>query len=127
MPEKTILVVDDQQLIRFAIAEYFGEFGFNVVMARDGEEALVKLNSCTPDLVITDMTMPNLDGRALVAALNARLPLLPLILMSGDPQSLERQNVPTIQKPFEFGELHRLVCRTLETCENVSHEEERSI
>ena len=127
MQSPTILIVDDNVLIRFAITEFLREFGYNVVMAKDGSEALSQLDSCVPDLVVTDMTMPNLDGRALIAALHIREPNLPVILMSGDPQSLERQSVPTIHKPFEFSELHRLVCRTLETCENVSHEEERSV
>lgn len=114
MPTKTILVVDDHQLIRFAMAEFLSQFEFKVVMASDGAEALAQLDSCKPDLVITDMTMPILDGRALVAALHARMPLLPVILMSGNPQSLERQSVPTIEKPFEFDELLHLVYRTLE-------------
>ena len=57
----TILVVDDCQSIRLAVSRILRDAGYNVVVARDGEEALTKLED-NPSLIVLDVNMPGLDG-----------------------------------------------------------------
>ena len=85
----TILVVDDAQSDR-EIAQKFltREAGFEVWHATDGADALAKMEQAVPDLVITDLEMPYVDGLQLVATLRQSYPLIPVILMTsrGDAQ-----------------------------------------
>lgn len=66
-PPRVILVVDDDVLIRLAIAEYLRECGFHVFEAADGAEAVTILNAAelAVDLVFSDVQMPRMDGFAL--------------------------------------------------------------
>jgi len=57
-----ILVVDDDALIREILADQLMEAGYAVSSAEDGEEALAKVSSESPDLILLDVIMPNLDG-----------------------------------------------------------------
>lgn len=62
MDTKTILVVDDEQSIRFLYREELEEDGYNVITASDGEEALRKVQKERPDLITLDIRMPGMDG-----------------------------------------------------------------
>jgi len=57
-----ILVVDDDALVREILADQLAEAGYLVSTAEDGEEALAKVSSESPDLILLDVIMPNLDG-----------------------------------------------------------------
>ncbi len=59
---KTILVVDDEESIRFLYREELEDEGYRVITASDGEEALRKLRKEAPDLVTLDIRMPGMDG-----------------------------------------------------------------
>ena len=59
---KTILVVDDEESIRFLYREELEDEGYRVILAADGEEALRKLQREKPDLITLDIRMPGLDG-----------------------------------------------------------------
>src|SRR5689334_14088543 len=58
----TLLVVDDNETLLKLSRDTFASFGYNVITARDGEEALFVLNKDKIDLVVTDVLMPNVDG-----------------------------------------------------------------
>lgn len=60
-----ILVVDDERQIRLVLKTALVSRGYAVRTAEDGDEALHAFNAWTPDLVITDLCMPNMDGSAL--------------------------------------------------------------
>ena len=60
--DRTILVVDDEQSIRFLYKEELEEDGYRVITASDGEEALRKVKVEKPDLITLDIRMPGLDG-----------------------------------------------------------------
>ena len=59
---RTILVVDDEESIRFLYKEELEEEGYRVILASDGEEALRKVAEEKPDLITLDIRMPGLDG-----------------------------------------------------------------
>lgn len=57
-----ILVVEDDQIIREGISEYLSEFGYDIIQAKDGQEALIKFNDNAINLVILDIQIPFLSG-----------------------------------------------------------------
>jgi CheY-like chemotaxis protein len=64
---KTALVVDDSMLIRHSVCRFLEERGLIVESATNGEEALAVLNNFVPDIIITDLSMPRMSGKELVA------------------------------------------------------------
>ena len=80
-----ILIVDDEAQIRDVIATTLSHFGYRVLVARDGTEALALFSKRGPEIsaVVTDMSMPNLDGAALVNVLHQLSPALRILVMSG--------------------------------------------
>ena len=78
-----VLVVDDSKLDRTLVTQILGEDrALSVETAPDGNEALRAINRSLPDLVLTDLVMPGLDGLALVRRLHELHPGLPVILMT---------------------------------------------
>jgi CheY-like chemotaxis protein len=79
----SILVVDDSAVDRRLVGELLEkDTRLEIEYASDGEEGLAKIDHRTPDLVLTDLMMPKIDGLELVAAVRARYPLVPVILMT---------------------------------------------
>jgi CheY-like chemotaxis protein len=88
----TVLVVDDSSLDRHLAATLLGKRGLggsggqarlNVLSASSGDEALAAIQKETPDLVLTDLQMPDMDGLRLVEEIRSRYPFLPVVLMTG--------------------------------------------
>ena len=79
---RMILVVDDDARARAAVARILEEEGYEAKEAADGEEAASLLEACKPDLVLTDLHMPRLDGRGLLRRVRAVLPGTPVIVLS---------------------------------------------
>ena len=59
---QTVLVVDDEPMVREVLAQYLTHDGFIVVEAEDGDEAVAKLDECLPDLVLLDLMLPKRHG-----------------------------------------------------------------
>jgi two-component system KDP operon response regulator KdpE len=105
-----ILVIDDEPAMVGAVAALVGSVGHRVSAAYDGHEALRKLETDRPDLVILDLAMPGMDGVAVCAAIRAHGPT-PIIVLSGE--SDERAKVEVLDtgaddyvtKPFGKDEL----------------------
>lgn len=81
---KTILLVDDEPSIRFVLGAVLEQAGYSVVAAEDGFVALRKVQAAMPDLVVTDLRMPNMNGFELLSVLRTRFPQLPTIAISGE-------------------------------------------
>ena len=79
---RKILVVDDKAVNRAIILEVLAPLGFELVEARDGEEALEQLVSFQPDLVITDLVMPKLDGFELARCIRKSSSQNPIVIAS---------------------------------------------
>jgi len=84
MPERRrILVIEDEPLIRFSITAYLEDSGFVCREACDGLEGLEAFGVFRPDLVLTDLRMPRLDGFGVVAALRSTSPGTPVVVITG--------------------------------------------
>jgi CheY-like chemotaxis protein len=79
-----VMLVDDSKMVRVKSGRLLASHGFQVVTAVDGIDALKQLENCCPDLVITDVDMPELDGFGLVNALrgNPRTQHIPLVMIT---------------------------------------------
>jgi DNA-binding response OmpR family regulator len=90
MPNARILIVEDEFLIRLTLAEALSEEGFDVVEAGSGDEALVMLQEQGGiGLLLTDIQLPGrLNGLDLARAARQHAPDLPIIYMTGRPDSL---------------------------------------
>jgi len=79
---RRVLVVDDDLRARNAVARLLEAEGYDTSMASDGEEATGLLASWRPDLVLTDLNMPRLDGRGLLERVRQEAPGTPVIVLS---------------------------------------------
>ena len=79
-----VMVVDDSKMVRVKSSRLLAAQGFQVLTAVDGIDALRQLESCCPDLLITDVDMPEMDGFGLVNALrgNPRTQHIPLVMIT---------------------------------------------
>jgi CheY-like chemotaxis protein len=80
---RQILVAEDEALAAMALEEELTREGYEVVLAPDGQAALEAARARPPDLLLTDLRMPRLDGAALIRALRSEMPALPVVVMTG--------------------------------------------
>lgn len=116
---KTVLVIDDEPVIRTLVGEVLLDEGYAVIFAADGHEGLQRLEQERPDLVLMDVMMPGLDGREAYLAMRSRpeLPSVPVVMMSAavKPDRLDPSIAGYLPKPFDLDELLALVARLLST------------
>ncbi|HVU02891.1 MAG TPA: response regulator [Polyangiaceae bacterium] len=110
---RRILVVDDDRPTRLLLRDFLEGEGFEVTQARDGIEGLRSARTAPPDLVVTDLRMPGLDGHGFVARLEACAPGVPVVLMSSeDPSSGRAQRrIPFLRKPLDLDALSGMLAR----------------
>jgi len=113
---KTVLVVDDEDTTRQTIVRMLEAGGFTVVTATNGKDALEQLESRNGeiDIVLSDVTMPEMNGIDLSYKVRDRYPTMPVAIVSGDVSELERSiigraDVPFIKKPFHAESLYSAV------------------
>jgi len=111
---ESILLVEDEPQVRAVIARMLGALGHPVETARDGRDALDRLAAgFEPDLVVTDLAMPRMDGPALAAALRRDYPDLPIVYLSAnldDPDvraEVEAGRAAFVHKPVSMAALSR--------------------
>lgn len=127
---KRLLVVDDEAKLLRAVAVTLREEGYEVTTARSGAEALVHFNSSIPDLIISDIRMPGMDGYKLARALrsNPRTDLIPIIFLTAKDEREDRITGFRIgvdaylTKPFDPEELLAVVSNILKRVERTSAE-----
>ena len=96
-------MVDDDPAIRHLLGSVLSSEGFLVRSANDGVQALVAIEEAEPDLVILDLQMPVLDGRAVLAELRRQeRPLAVLIVTALEARAVGREfGIPALEKPFD--------------------------
>ena len=105
----TILLVDDDPGVRFALTEVLRDRGYRVVCASSGAQALTSLEGI--DVVVTDLSMPGMDGLELLAQIVARAPALPVILLTAHGSesmgriASSRGACGCLSKPFDIDEI----------------------
>lgn len=103
---RTVLVVDDEPMIRKLVTWILRRRGYEVIQAEDGEEGLESFDAHEViDLVLSDIVMPKLDGVGMVRALRERRPSVPVLFMSGytghDRPALDDDDLRLLlSKPF---------------------------
>jgi signal transduction histidine kinase len=80
---RRVLVIDDEPLIRRAMADYLHDCGYETVVAIDGAEGLDRARAQQFDVVLVDLRMPRVDGLQVIAALKSEQPEIPIVVVSG--------------------------------------------
>lgn len=115
---RNILLVDDDQDLRDLYTLLLEQDGFTVTGARDGEEALARVSGLSPDLIITDVTMPRMNGLELCRRLHQdeRLRRIPVLIQSSDGCVQPPHGEAFLQKGGDLtrllGLIHRLIGST---------------
>jgi CheY-like chemotaxis protein len=116
-PNPTILVVDDDQAILQTVAEILTDEGYHVLTASHGAEALEVLTHTSPQLILLDMRMPEMDGWQFAKSLTSIQQTIPLIVMTAAQNAhqwaREVQAAGYVAKPFDLPELLDTIARQL--------------
>lgn len=118
----TILVADDDLGTRLSVSDYLEMLGYSVIVAENGEQALVFVQQYQPHLIVTDIAMPSMDGYELVRRVRVRpeFRLLPVIFLTARTSTQERIRGYQLgcdnylPKPFELEELAAVIRSLLE-------------
>jgi CheY-like chemotaxis protein len=107
----TVLLVDDEELVRASTAEMLVDLGYAVIEAHSAEDALCLVsNGLRPDLLVTDHLMPGIDGVELAQMLKHRLPALRQLIISGYAEGDGlAPDIPRLGKPFRRDDLARVL------------------
>ena len=122
MPDQTkhVLLVEDEAPLREAMAEQLADRGYQVEQADSGEAAIARLAEFAFDIIITDLRLPGVDGRAVVEAAVARYPDVIAIVVTGygtvkdAVEAIKRGASDFINKPFQIDELLHVLGSALE-------------
>jgi len=118
-PQPTILVVDDELLIRDLLYDFFSGQGWAIAVAESGEKALEILESRPVSLVLTDIKMPSMDGLTLTMEMKENYPQIPVVVMTAYPsvdtavEALRLRVADYVIKPFNINQLYKSVERQL--------------
>jgi DNA-binding NtrC family response regulator len=120
--DTNILIIEDDAIMREAVAEWLGAAGYCVRTAEDGTAGLAAVNTAAPALVVTDIYMPGTSGAIVIAQLKQHHPGIPIIAISGLFESGYGMNADAavalgaaraLAKPFKRGELLGAVAELL--------------
>ena len=117
---ETILVVDDEKNYTLVMAALLSDEGFNTLTAESGASALTYIENEELDLVLTDMTMPGMDGIELLSRVKEARPEIPVVMMTAfgtvekAVEAMKKGAFDYITKPFKNEELLRIIRKALE-------------
>lgn len=97
MNKKTVLVIDDEDIVRTSCVRALSPVGFEVSVARNGAEGLKLLEQKQHDLVLTDLKMPDMDGIEVLRIIKRQWPAVEVIIITG------YQTVDTAVKSIKLG------------------------
>ncbi len=108
-----VLTVDDSRTMRDMLQAALSPAGFDIVQAKDGLHALEVLETCKPDVIVTDINMPRMDGYDLIGAVrtSGKLPGVPILVLSTESAAEKKQKARAagatgwIVKPFDSAKL----------------------
>lgn len=116
MSGPSVLVVDDEGPVREFLVEMLFELGWRVRQAIHGRQALALASEERPDLVISDVMMPVMDGAELCRRLKSELSPPPVVILASAAPARVAENAGAdafLSKPFDLNELERLVYQLL--------------
>lgn len=115
---KKVLLIDDDELVSFALNRYLQRKGFEVETLPSGKNATKVYKTFKPDIIVTDIIMPDIEGLELISSLRAIDKNIPIIAMSGGSRRLDTSYLASaeliganasLEKPFEEEELIELI------------------
>jgi len=116
MTPKTILIVDDSRVSRMMARQYIVSLhaDWQVEEAGTGEEALERVRSIAPDLVLMDVNMPGMGGIAAAEQMRAQLPAVPISLLTANVQTATRERATQLgigfmEKPITEARIAQLI------------------
>jgi two-component system OmpR family response regulator len=125
--QQTVLIMDDDPGMQMVLETALREAGYQVVLANDGQEGIEKLRSLKPDLVISDIMMPQMDGIETFQRIKEQLeddgiPIFIMTALNRKPwfADLEAEGAVILQKPFEIDQFLQLVNDMLDDGELLS-------
>ena len=117
-----MLVIDDEELIRSALADMLGDEGHEVRTAADGRRGLQIIEGWMPDIILLDLSMPVMGGRSFreaQLALPHALMDVPIIALTGARNAEEQARaigaVAVLSKPFDLNELEQAVDKAMDS------------
>ena len=120
MAGETVLIVDDEKLVRWSLRQKYEEWGFTVHEAENGAAGLRLVPSANPDLILLDVRMPDLTGLEVLQRLKDAGDARAVIMITADPQlddvkaAIKLGAFDFIGKPIDFDELHVTTQNALE-------------
>ncbi len=120
MKKEKILIVEDEASLRDTLAAFLTRVGYEVATAPDGSQALERLSGELPDLILTDIHMPDMDGLALLAEVKARYPETIVIVMTAFSsidsavEAMRRGAEDYLSKPLQLADAQMSIERALE-------------
>jgi DNA-binding NtrC family response regulator len=121
MPKETILVVDDERLVRWSLQQKLEQWGYHVNLAEDGATALGRIQLDNPDLITLDLKLPDMTGIDVLSELRDRNIQIPVIVITAfgvvddAVRSLKLGAYDFIEKPINFEKLENAIRNALET------------
>jgi two-component system, NtrC family, response regulator AtoC len=121
MPKETILVVDDERLVRWSLQQKLEQWGYHVSLAEDGATALSRIQLDNPDLITLDVKLPDMTGIDVLSEMRNRNIQIPVIVITAfgivddAVRSLKLGAYDFIEKPINFEKLENAVHNALET------------
>ena len=112
---RRILIADDDPTVCALLSRELEEAGYRVETVSDGRAALAEITAAPPDLLITDLLMPDLTGWSLFARVRQRAPSLPIIVVSGVDAGVPQQDASLaddavyLRKPIDLDHLLAVV------------------
>jgi DNA-binding NtrC family response regulator len=116
---KSLLVIDDEKLVRWTIQQIMGKENFRVVSASDGDEAMELIKQNRFDVIITDLVMPGRDGIDVAKWIKKLHPETKVIMITAYGYSLDKDEARKagisffLDKPFQVDEVKRAVSQVL--------------
>jgi DNA-binding NtrC family response regulator len=120
MADETVLIVDDEKLVRWSLRQKYEEWGFTVLEAENGGAGLRLAHSGNPDLILLDVRLPDVSGLELLERLKETGDARAVIMITADPQlddvktAIKLGAFDFIGKPINFDELHVTTQNALE-------------
>jgi len=112
--EPRVLIVDDDSDLRDTLVRLLGRLGYNCRAASSSAEAILALEAAGPDLVVTDLLIPETDGWAVVRHARQHRPPIPVIVLTAYPRAIRQMDGTTyVTKPFANADLVNAVQRAV--------------
>ena len=119
MPAPIILVIDDDKLVRWSVSMVLGRAGYRVREVATGSDGLAAVRDCPPDLVLLDISLPDMDGLSVLEAIRRVHPELPVLMMTAEPNAETREQAirlgayAHLEKPCDAAALQDAISQAL--------------